>query len=711
MRQFVWCVAAACGCGVSLAQVVRVEYWAGGPMPVHTQDFAPGATIGGLPAFPPGLSRINVYSVGGSANIGTITFSSTPSEVGALEIDLVLGQGEPVEFGPMPSAGLNFAGLNPPSSLVHRLRLSGAVSGDVTGRIACGRVARFHVGGALGGEVIALGAGEAVGSIRAGRIAAVSDAIPGRLPPPLGIHATVGAIGSVATNGPITIPAPGSISAQRGIGEVTGTSVRARIAANAFGGNGNLGHVGCLAGDYEGAITAHHLGNPEEGMAGNSIYVTGAIRGTIHLSGNLYGGVTAEAADPVTGESIGAVKIDGNHLGLIDGLGDIGLIEILGDVVNDTNSFVVAGVRSRVGTILNVQVNGSVFGEPGIQPTFQAAHVNTLRIGGNANSMIFGWPFGPVEVKHLFIGGSLEGEATLSRFLTCRIGVDVSPGAILHITSPIAEGRAISIGRSLQGVILMDAPAGLNGQVVLNANLDPAGGWAGSGVVGLRRAAGPVVFMGQTVYQRSGADFGSGAIGVAPYALRARECAPNLNVTSPEVSRELWPDGTERETMRIVLDGPVIGEGEEPVVVRRAPYSTTCVPPQPCLPVFEDESKLFVAMVAPPGLPREIWVAPLDAEEGGPGTFGGGWLYRISPRRENGRMMVRASGTNLFFPPEVGDFMYTVAVDAFDLNRDGKTDTGDIYRWFKLPVDFNDDGHTDGADLLVLERAVDLHRE
>lgn len=710
-----WGVAALAAAGVcveSFAQTVRVQYWAGDQQ-VFSRDYPSGAAISGLPVLPPGLTRINVFSVDAPANIGRISFEIAPIQGGSgeAEVDLVLGSGPASGAPGLPAAGLSFAGLQPSQNAVDRLRLSGAVSGDVTGRIECARVTRLEVGGSLGAEVYTTGVGQAVGVIRANRVGAVgADNRPGGGGPVLGVVARSGSIGAVLADTTIVIPAPGSISARLGIDDISARSVTARISANAFGGNGNLNHLGCSAGDFEGSITAHHLGTPENGMPGSMIYIVGALKGSVLLTGNLYGGVCIEGLDAATGQSAGAIKVGGDFLGLIDGPGDIGRVEILGNIELDTNSFVLPAIRTRSGSIGLLQVNGSVRGDTDLFASIQAAHINTLRVGGEATVQISAWPSGFAEVKHLEIGKSFTGAALLSDFVTCSIGGDVTAGSQIWLNGPLAPEDTLLVGRSLRGLILIDGAMGLQGQVVLNANLDPVGGWSPSGVVGLRSGSGPIQFLTRQDYERTRTVFGPGAVGVAPYALRPLECGPNANVTTPEVVSEVWPDGSTRETMRIVLDGPVAAEDDRPLEIERAEYSTTCAPGEPCGPQFSDATKAFDVLVAPDGLPREVWIAPAAEDQGGPGTFSGGWLYRISPRIVNGRSMLRAMSTNLFFPPACGNFEYRVAVDAFDMNRDGGTNESDLGAWLDQPVDFNADEATDERDFNLLLRAVELHR-
>lgn len=701
-------------CVNAVAQVVRVEYWTDGPQPTFTRDFASGAAILGLPPLPVGLTRVNVYSVGGLANIGQISFLDSQSEAGgsAPEFDLHLGQGVPPAGGAMVAAATNFAGINPTQLIAGRIRLSGSISGDVSGRVVCGRITRLDVGGALGAEIFATAPGEAIGLLRADRIAVSSSAASGKQvgAVPLGIIATQGRINSVLAARTISIPAPGAIAARRGIGEVSARSVKARIIANAFGGDGDFGHLGCTGGDYEGVLSTNNLGAFSGGMAGSVIFVTGAFKGSVFAAGDFHGGICVEGINPVTGRSIDAVKVDGHFLGVVDGLGDIARVEVGGDVLLDTNSFVLPSILSRQGSIGLVRINGAVRGEIDLVPSIRAANINTLRIGGDSHADISAWPSGFAEIKHIDIGGSMGGSLTLSEFVTCRIGGDVSAGARLWRAGVLPPEDTIVVGRALRGVILVDGPAGLLGHIVLNANLDQAGGWGPSGVIGLAPASGLVRHMTQQDYALTGPEFGAGSVGTAPFALREAECQPRPNVTEAQVARRIWPDGAERETIRIVLDGPVFTTDERPLEIERAEYTTVCRPGEPCEPQFEDVSKEFRVLVAPAGQQRQIWIAPGEIDDETPGTFSGGWLYRIWPRTVDGQPVIKAMGTNLANAPSIAPFVYQVAVDAFDLNQDGATDALDLAEWILGPIDYTADGVADQTDYAVISDAVALRQ-
>ncbi len=688
-------------------QTIRVEIWAGGGSPVVTRTYPSGAPISDLPALPAGVTRINVYSVGGAADIGRITFGFNPvnpanADSSSTEFDLVIGQGAPPTGPSVPSAARNFAGIGGTATIASRVRLSGGISGNVTSKVSVGRVARLNVAGGVLAGIEASGADDAIGYLTVGQVLLANNKSVGAD----SIAAPNGRINAIVTPGAIDIGSPGAISAKHGIGEITAQRIKGRIAANAFGGDGDLAHVYCVGGDFDGSIAMNNLRGTIDAMPETMIYVSGVMRGLVDISGDLYGGVSIDGLDPSTGVSVGEVKIAGDMYGIIDAPGNIGPISIGGGIRIDTNSFSVPAIRSRQGTIGTLHIGGGVEGLPGLPSLLQAASFGQIFIGGDCNGTISAWPTGYCVIGSLDIGGSLINQIFMRDFGSFKVRGDTLAGSQIWKHGPLQPNQTISIGNSHFGQIIIDEPNGLAGQIIFNANAGGASGWGVGGLVALAQAHGDPRLFTQREYQRNTAPIGGGAIGVAPFNVRGRESLPQPFAVVNRTPHRVWPGAAgDRETVVMTFDGPVTSQTDQVLMIERASSATSCPPGEPCIPEFKPVTDVFDVLVAPPNHPREVWISPKSRFAGGVGTFGGGqWIYRVTPRTDEFTTILKSAQTNTVAP--VSQFSYSFIVDSFDITQDRRLTPDDAVAWITAPADVDGDDAVDGNDLSTLITAI-----
>jgi hypothetical protein len=222
------------------------------------------------------------------------------------------------------------------------------------------------------------------------------------------------------------------------------------------------------------------------------------------------------------------------------------------------------------------------------------ADVNT-RVNGGAGTLHRLWA--------PWFGGALETESLVNeRFVG-------TPGRIRIFFT--FDGR-LTIGKSLEdpAEFIELPPAGLTGQVIVNADAEPGGVWLARVFLGPEDDPDRVVLASPT-YTETAAALGGGAVGLVPFALHRTSCDPPPGTDVP-----FQP--SEPLTVDLVHYGPIQAAGAAPVLIERrldvgfGPF--TAAPP-------ED----FVVSIRPDA-PRTIRIA---AAPGRPG-FASGFEYRIS---------------------------------------------------------------------------------
>lgn len=202
-------------CSGASAQSVVVETWHGSTMDSQN-TYSSGASFT-IP-LASNTDRINMYSTGGLASIGTISFSGSTS---ASLVDVIVGSGalNTDQDADLSDSAQNWGGVSFPFSA----RLSGAIAGNLTGAINPDSIVRLEVHGqvsaaiscgATSGTAIAylqLGSTSSSGVIDAGdgdigaiEAESTGTAIAGS------ILALSGRIDLITTDGDIDVPAGGT---------------------------------------------------------------------------------------------------------------------------------------------------------------------------------------------------------------------------------------------------------------------------------------------------------------------------------------------------------------------------------------------------------------------------------------------------------------------------------------------------------------------
>ena len=138
--------------GQAVGQSVQVELRdSSGALVGSTQSFASGAAIN-LQTIPSTVARVNVFSVGGSASVGTISLDAGQRST---RLDLFLGSGAfPIaDDDILPVVATDWAGLDVSSTTQSKLRVAAGISGNITGPVRAATITRLQVGGGINAEI------------------------------------------------------------------------------------------------------------------------------------------------------------------------------------------------------------------------------------------------------------------------------------------------------------------------------------------------------------------------------------------------------------------------------------------------------------------------------------------------------------------------------------------------------------------------------
>ncbi|MCE7974704.1 MAG: hypothetical protein DYG92_10355 [Leptolyngbya sp. PLA1] len=482
------------------------------------------------------------------------------------------------------------------------VRLTAAISGDLTGSVDCGTVYRLQVGGAIKAPVtaaspndpstnaaiavisagalqnngsdthgaIAAGAGN-IGFVQVGQVGAAGD-----LEGP--VHAPQGRIASVSVIGDVLIADPIGIRARNGIDSIDAGSVISAIVAN--NGATTLGpalkHLHCseLLGDVEADYIA-----PCDGcdVTENAITITGPWSGSLTVRGDVLAHIHQQ------GSQSGTVSIDvlGSIAATVRTESKIEVLHVDGAFadLNDIGSITLQCLNGE--GIGAVYVGGN-FGRPDVPMLLSADFVGRAEFGGHFSGRIRATSGGPCAVSELSVGGdiTLDDHQTWSgvRRLDCG-GIFYPGGYSLHLAdSPpdllMRVGSFLETGANEDQVRI--SPSGLQGQVILNAagTYPPPEGWYGqfalSGSSSYLHRLSPSRDQPDEApyYQRRSSDFGGGAIGTVPFALHLEDCDPPL--TAPLYDEQ--NPGADRTFLTSAFGQRPYGSGECPQVPTGGSY-------------------------------------------------------------------------------------------------------------------------------------------
>ncbi len=265
--------------GQAVGQSVQIELRdSGGALVGSAQNFASGAAIS-LGTIPTNVDRVNVFSVGGNASVGTI---SLDADQRSTRLDVFLGNGAfPVaDDDVLPVVAANWAGLDVSAATQSKLRVAAGISGNITGPVRAATITRLQVGGTINAEIDAsgeLGAAADIGVIVAGSVGVDGDIGAGSPGNPgfigsvttttgdlLGDVIATSEIGDVlASHGTLgNATTRVAIKAVDGIDSVVAEAINADVVANDAGGEGGLGEIRSTQGGMIGSLRAADVIGP-----------------------------------------------------------------------------------------------------------------------------------------------------------------------------------------------------------------------------------------------------------------------------------------------------------------------------------------------------------------------------------------------------------------------------------------------------------------
>lgn len=229
-------------------------------------------------------------------------------------------------------------------------------------------------------------------------------------------------------------------------------------------------------------------------------------------------------------------------------------------------------------------------------------------------------------------------------------------------------------------------PTGFRGQIVINADNHPGGGWSSPAYLGSPKD--PVETLEGPHYKETVQELGGGAIGLVPFALHETSCEPPLSGVLK---------GGPGATVVLRHYGPVQMTDATPFVVERHVIDTG--DPYVALPASD-----FDYCIAADD-PNTVIVSPAAGRPG----FMPGYRYRISP---NASLVCDIAAQ----PPVRWVRSYVIAVDGAacpsDIDGDGEVGMAEILEvilsWGDCkagcPGDLNADGMVGHADVLAILR-------
>lgn len=242
-------------------------------------------------------------------------------------------------------------------------------------------------------------------------------------------------------------------------------------------------------------------------------------------------------------------------------------------------------------------------------------------------------------------------------------------------------------GSFVAGARLRFPDGGLAGQIIFNEQND-SGTWSTSGQVIVDDSGGPIV-LDEPVYADTSSnpfgepyDLGGGAVGLIPFSFNA--------VETREANESAIASGAPA-SIDLIHYGPVtdLAGGEEAVLVERKLITVPFGQPNPWVDVTSSFS------ISIDG--RVVTLA---------GSFDCTYKYRVTPEADE----LVCDGTAALLAQEVDVTSYSYTFDVYcvtDLSQNGTTDTPDPVLWAQNPVDINDDGVADAADLQEIFDAMD----
>ena len=476
------------------------------------------------------------------------------------------------------------------------------------------------------------------------------------------------------------------------------------LTDSAGAGTGNSGlFIG--AGDLDGSVFVFFEIDGDMDIAGgltsgSEIDITGIPEGrAISFGGDVEGTLPAFAFLD------GTLEIGGNLASGIEVLDDLtGTIDIGGgttesiSIVGDLTSTASIEIGGFVDASISVD---NVAGTITLQDTLNA----DLFIDGNlSGSVVIG---GDNTKGAIAVSGDLTSSGLIQIDGVMNSAIRISGSAIGDIEIGVLDGYQVSIGDDLEGDILIDSTAGLESQIVINAN-DNGGEWLGDVIVGTTvLGPGASVPYLSPYYEELSTNLGGGAVGLVPFMYHAVESLP---VHGSTVSSA--PTSITIEHYGPIAEGDT--EDEEPPVriyelALQVPFPNTVPDPATtevcdshCTDVTFDENDDPNYTISVSG--RVVTIS---------GTFASWKAYQVIPTDlvcdidgEPGIVYTQGwEGSNGCGGTESYGYGFRIQ-PGFDMNMNGSLEGGDIETWLATPADLDGDDDADNIDLILLVDAV-----
>jgi hypothetical protein len=313
----------------------------------------------------------------------------------------------------------------------------------------------------------------------------------------------------------------------------------------------------------------------------------------------------------------------------------------------------------------------------------------------------------PYENYGVHAAGDINGWVLAKRWFGRNVVIGASGwSGVLPADSTVLAGFNLGSWNSTDGFVggvrFYDDDA-LQGQIVVNAQLEPNMHWVAPVIIGTNNSSTEITLDPIPYYDNKSSTFGGGAVGEVPYYCHYADCSPighKIDEASDGLDglgecedgyhalKKVAPGG-QWNTVQIMHYGRIeqVGTGK-PFTVRRKSIASLCG--------WSDVTSSFTHTMHPGGQKRMIQID---------GPFAPAYDYLIEPVR-SGSDRLRCDDTIASDVP-VYEWDYRLrVVELQDITLNGLLQPDDISAWVAAPEDTTLDGVTDTADLVDVTEAV-----
>lgn len=403
------------------------------------------------------------------------------------------------------------------------------------------------------------------------------------------------------------------------------------------------------ADDCEASITVNTNLTPD-------IVIDGDLVGMIDIDGDLLGDLTMHGSVIDGGVFVFGALSSGSAITIDDDVRS-STVQIVNDIKDNAALTIGDELKNGSGVLVNNAMQGTASISIGSPTTVTAIDASSwIEIGGDVatNAVVA-------------IDGDMNGMIDL-RDLLGTLSVSENVGTTGVITMDTLDSAG-----AVADVLIKDD---LAGQIIINQH-DNNDQWLGTVSVNTYGIdPNEIVCERAPYYCLLSDDLGGGAVGLIPYNLHAADCVPEPGIPTESFG-----------AVTLAHYGPVNDDSASgmPVEVWKKPILS--YPPQGYTEVTSDFEAEILAN------DRLIEVSPKPFTSG----FECGYYYKILPTDD-----LHCGGTAALAAADVDVDDYTYLIKKYckaDLSRNGLVDTPDPVLWVAGPVDINEDGLVDVADL------------